>query len=219
MRVVLVSLLVSLLAIAAVYLAVWPHELGHAAVAALYGCKADGLRTGTRWILAGSQGCAIDEGCLARRGGGALALMAFAGTAVNLLLLALAPLLGRWWRPGRTADGGIRWALVATFLWALANAAEALSYLVLNTLWLKADMQIVVTEAGLGRWPWTAAGLLLGAFVARALAAPARKTAAALAGPDVSGLSGLSERFWRWAFVAYALAVSLAAAGSRLLLT
>ena len=67
------------LAGAAVYLAVWPHELGHAAAAWLQGCKADGWRTGTRWYLWGSQGGDVDFGCLARRGRGALALTALAG--------------------------------------------------------------------------------------------------------------------------------------------
>ena len=44
----------AVLAVAAVYLAVWPHELGHSLVAHLYGCKADRWRTDTRWYLAGS---------------------------------------------------------------------------------------------------------------------------------------------------------------------
>lgn len=204
-------LLAVLLAIMAVYLAVWPHELGHASVAWLYGCKADPWRTGTRWILAGSVGGVIDEECLARHGGGALALMALAGIAVNLLAIGLAPLFGRWWlQPARER---IRWGFIFTLLWALANAAEAFSYLVLNTLWLKADMRIVVQASGVSRWAWTAAGLVLGATVARALAGPVGRAAAALAGP------GASERSWRWAFAGYALAVSLAAMLSRILLT
>src|SRR4029077_19172317 len=102
------------LAGAAVYLAVWPHELGHAAAAWLLGCKADGWRTGTRWFLWGSQGGAIDFGCLARRGKGALAITALAGIAVNLVQLGVAPLLGVWWRP---AAGRKRtWWLAATLL-------------------------------------------------------------------------------------------------------
>lgn len=203
----------ALLAVAAVYLAVWPHEIGHASAAWLYGCKADGWRTGTNWYLAGSLGGPIDEECLAHRGGGAQAVMAFAGIAVNFLLIGLAPLFGRWWLPARTAKGGVRWSLVATVLWALANAAEAFSYLVLNTLWLKADMQIVVTAAGAGRWPWTVAGIVLGTVIARALAGPIRKASAALAGP------GIPERLWRWGFAGYPLAVSLAAMLSRGFLT
>lgn len=201
----------ALLAVAAVYLAVWPHELGHASVARLYGCKADAWTTGTRWYLAGSQGGAIDEGCLARQGG-ALGLTALGGTAVNLLLLALAPFCGRWWLPGRTARGGIRWGLVATLFWALANAAEALSYLVINTVWLRSDMA-VVARAGLGRWPWTAAGLLLGTIIVSALRSPVRKAAAALADPRIP------ERLWRYGFAGYALAVGLAAMVSRAFLS
>jgi len=204
----------SLLALLAVYLAVWPHELGHAAVARLYGCKADPWTTDTNWYLAGSQGGAIDEGCLARHGGGAPALMALGGVAVNLLLLALAPLLGRWWLPARTAGGGVRWGLVATLFWALANAAEALSYLVVNTVWLHADMEIVA-RAGLGRWAWTAAGLVLGVMIVWGLRRPVRKAAAVLAESFADG--GLSERLWRWGFAAYALAVGVAAVVSRAL--
>ena len=199
-----------LLAIAAVYLAVGPHEIGHAATAWLYGCKADGWRTGMRWYLAGSQGGAIDEACLNRHGPGALGVVAFAGIAVNFLLIGLAPLAGRWWLPAQRASGGIRWGLVASVLVALANGAEAFSYLVVNTLWLKTDMAIVVAAAGAGRWPWTVAGLILGAVFARALAGPIRNAAAALAGP------GIPEWIWRWALIAYAPAVGLAALLSRM---
>ena len=177
----------ALLAVAAVYLAVGPHEIGHATAAWLYGCKADAWRTGMRWYLAGSQGGAIDEVCLNRH--------------------------GRWWLPARTPRGGVRWGLVASVLVALANGAEALSYLVVNTLWLKTDMEIVVAAAGAGRWPWTVAGLILGAVFARALAGPVRSVSAALAGP------GIPERLWRWALTGYALAVSLAAVLSRMLLS
>lgn len=204
--------LTALLALAAVYLAVWPHEIGHATAAWLYDCKADAWRTDTHWYLAGSQGGAIDEECLARRGGGAAAAVAFAGIAVNLFLVALAPLFGRWWLPARTADG-IRWELIAAVLVALANGAEAFSYLVLNTLWLEADMRIVVPASGVSRWMWIAAGLLLGAVTARALAGPVRRASAALAGP------GISERLWRWAFAGYTLAVGLAATLSRAFLS
>jgi len=202
----------ALLALAAVYLAVWPHEIGHATAAWLYGCKADAWRTGTHWYLAGSQGGAIDEECLARRGGGAEATVAFAGIAVNLLLIVLAPLFGRWWLPARTADR-LRWGFIATVLVALANGAEAFSYLVLNTLWLKADMRIVVPASGVSRWIWSAAALILGAVIARALAGPVRRASAALAG------AGISERLWRWELAGYALAVGLAATLSRIFLS
>jgi len=200
------------LAVAAVYLAVWPHEIGHATAAWFYGCKADAWRTGTHWYLAGSQGGAINEECLARHGGGAAGFVAFAGIAVNLLLISLAPLAGRWWLPARTA-GRLRWGFIATLLVALANSAEAFSYLVLNTLWLKADMRVVVSASGISRWIWTASGLILGAVIARALARPIRRASTALAGP------GISERLWLWAFVGYALAVGVAAMLSRGFLT
>jgi hypothetical protein len=202
-------IVIALLAVAAVYLAVWPHELGHATAAWLYGCKADAWRTGTHWYLAGSQGGAIDEECLVRRGGGAVAAVAFAGIAVNLFLAGLAALGARWPQSGF----GVRWGLIATLLVALANAAEALSYLVVNTLWLKADMQIVVAATGVSRWIWIAAGIILGVLTARALAGPARGASETLAGP------GISARLWRWAFAAYALAVGLAAMLSRAFLS
>ena len=203
----------ALLAVTAVYLAVWPHELGHSLAAYLYGCKTDAWRTETHWYLAGSRAGAIDEGCLARQGGHAVAFTAIAGIAVNLFLVALAPLLGRWWLPGRTEREAIRWGLVVTVVWALANAAEAVSYLVINTVWLRSDMEVVVRQSGLGRWTWTAAGLLLAAVAALGLSSSTTKAAQALAGP------GASERLWRWAFAGYAFAVGLAAVVSRAFLS
>jgi hypothetical protein len=198
-----------LLAAAAVFLAVWPHELGHATTAWLLGCKADPWRTETHWFLAGSRGGAIDQACLARQGGVAQGLTAGAGTAVNLLLAALALLLGRRRETGRTEGRGVRWALVAALLWSLANAAEALSYLIVNTLWPTSDMAVVIASAGVGRWPWTALGLLLGVVITRGLRAPFRSAAVALADGT------RSERFWRLSFAAYALAVAAAAIASR----
>ncbi|HEX4963253.1 MAG TPA: hypothetical protein VF173_20650 [Thermoanaerobaculia bacterium] len=196
-----------LLAIAAVYLAVWPHELGHAAAAWLQGCKADPWQTGTRWFLWGSQGGAIDFACLARRGRGALALTYLAGIVVNLLLIGLAPLLGAWWRPsaGKTRT----WWLAATLLLALANFGEAFSYLIVNSLWFKSDMRGVVEATGASRWMWFGAGILGGALVARALLPQVRRTAGALAGP------GGGASFWKGFFLLYAAAVGLAATVNR----
>ena len=151
----LLALLV--LAGAAVYLAVWPHELGHAAAAWLLGCKAEAWRTGTRWFLWGSQGGEIDFGCLARRGRGALALTNLAGISINLLLAGLAGLIGVWWRPVTERRA---WWLTATLLWALANYAEAFSYLIFNSLWLKSDMAGAVAATGISRWIWFAAGTM-----------------------------------------------------------
>ncbi|MBW8879376.1 MAG: hypothetical protein JF614_30960 [Acidobacteria bacterium] len=191
----------------AVYLAVWPHELGHAAAAWLQGCKADGWRTGTRWYLWGSQGGDIDFGCLARRGRGALALTALAGIAVNLVQIGLASLLGAWWRP---AIGPRRtWWLAATLLWALANYAEAFSYLVLNSLWLKSDMAGVVASTVTSRWIWFTAGILAAGLIARGLLPMIKKTADALAG------AGGSVRFWMGFFILYTAGVGLAAAVNR----
>jgi hypothetical protein len=197
------------LAGAAVYLAVWPHELGHAVVAWLLGCKADGWRTGTRWFLWSSQGGKIDLACLIRRGSTALTLTSLAGIAVNLVQIALAPILGVWWRPAGKAQ---TWWLAATLLWALANYAEAFSYLVLNTLWLKSDMAGVVAATGISRWIWFASGLLGAGLVAYGLLPVARKTAAALAGP------GGSSRFYLGFFLLYTAGVGLVAAVNRVVL-
>lgn len=201
----LLALLV--LAGAAVYLAVWPHELGHAVAAWRLGCKADGWRTGTRWFLWGSQGGAIDFGCLARKGRGALAITDLAGIAVNLLQLGLAPVLGRWWRPA--IEKKRTWWLAATLLWALANYAEAFSYLVLNTLWLKSDMAGAVAATGISRWIWFAAGTLAAMLIAWGLLPVARKAADSLAGPD------RSSRFYRGFFLLYTAGVGIIAAVNR----
>jgi len=197
------------LAGAAVYLAVWPHELGHAFAAWLLGCKADGWRTGTRWFLWGSQGGAIDFACLAHRGRPALALTGLAGIAVNLVQIALAPILGAWWRPAGKAQ---TWWLAATLLWALANYAEAFSYLVLNTLWLKSDMAGVVAATGISRWAWFVVGLLGAGLVASALLPVAKKTAMMIAGPDGS------PRFYLGFFLLYTAGVGLVAAVNRVVL-
>jgi hypothetical protein len=203
----LLALLV--LAGAAVYLAVWPHELGHAAAAWLLSCKADGLRTGTRWFLWGSEGGEIDFGCLARRGRGALALTALAGIAVNLVQIGIAPVLGAWWRP-TLGKKRIRW-FAATLLWALANYAEAFSYLVFNTLWLKSDMAGVVAATGISRWIWLGVGTFGAGLIARALSPVARKTAGVLAGPDGS------PRFYLGFFLLYTAGVGFAAVVNRAL--
>jgi hypothetical protein len=197
------------LAGAAVYLAVWPHELGHAAAAWLLGCKADGWRTGTRWLLWGSQSGEIDFGCLARRGRGALAVTSLAGILINVLLTGLAALFGAWWRPVTERRA---WWLTATLLWALANYAEAFSYLVFNSLWLKSDMAGVMAATGISRWIWFVAGIIAAGLIACGLLPMARKTAAVMAGPDGS------PRFYLGFFLLYTAGVGLAAAVNRALL-
>ena len=137
----------------------------------------------------------------------ALALTALAGIAVNLVQIALAPLLGAWWRP---AAGPRRtWWLAATLLWALANYAEAFSYLVLNSLWLKSDMAGAVAATGISRWIWFTAGILAAGLIARGWLPVVRKTAEALT------VSGGSLRFWKGFFLLYTAGVGLAAAVNR----
>jgi len=204
----------ALIAVGALYLAVWPHEVGHSLVAFLCGCKANWWQTDTSLLLFGSQGGAIDYGCLGRSGRTALGMTEFGGIAVNLLLLALAPLVGRWWRKNSTAgDSRWRWWFLATFIWALANYAEAFSYLVLNTLWLKSDMRTVVAASGINRWIWFGAGTLVATLVARWMLGPARRAADALA-----TRRGPSEA-WLRRFVVYAASASIAMAAGRIIMT
>jgi hypothetical protein len=202
----LLALLV--LAGAAVYLAVWPHELGHAAAAWLLGCKADAWRTGTRWFLWGSQGGEIDFGCLARSGRGALALTNLAGISINLLLTGLAGLIGVWWRPVTERRA---WWLTATLLWALANYAEAFSYLIFNSLWLKSDMAGAVAATGISRWIWFAAGTITAGLISCGLLPMARKTAAVMACTDGS------PRFYLGFFLLYTAVIGLVALVNRAL--
>jgi hypothetical protein len=79
--------------------------------------------------------------------------------------------------PSDKARSGTRWPwlFLATFLWALANYAEAFSYLVLNTIWLKSDMEGVVLESGVDRWLWVCLGTFLAVLAARLLLKPARR--------------------------------------------
>lgn len=198
------SLLFALLALAgvlAVYAAVWGHELGHAASAYLIGCKADPWRTGVTPFLWGSRGGAIDETCLARRGSRAVAAVALSGIALNLLCVGIAGLASRWARR--------RWSLVVLLLWGLANAGEGLSYLVLNTIWLRSDMAAGVGALG-GRWIFLGAGLLGAAAVAGWLRGPVRTVAGQLASP------GAPAGLFRLAFALYAMTVAVVAAVERI---
>src|SRR5262245_30719094 len=125
-----------ILAVAVLYPTVWLHEVGHGVPPYLCGCKKTFWRTDTSWFLISSwRGKDIDAICVQRHGHAWAAWGAFGGTAVNLLLLfVLLPIL--WVRRHKA---GHSWLFVALFLWALANYAEASSYLVFNTAWLKSD--------------------------------------------------------------------------------
>jgi hypothetical protein len=50
----------AVLGLTALYLAIWPHEVGHALVAYLFGCKANWWQTSVTWFLWNSRGGAID---------------------------------------------------------------------------------------------------------------------------------------------------------------
>jgi hypothetical protein len=131
----------------------------------------------------------------------AVAAVALAGIAVNLLYAAGAGEFSRRYRG--------RWLLIAALLWALAHAAEALSYLVLNTVWLRADLRLAVGAVG-GRWAFLGAGLAGTLGVSWWLRRPVRAAAERLASPR------LPARFYRFAFALYAIAVALAAAVERI---
>lgn len=214
--------IVVMIAVGVLYLTVWPHELGHASVAYLYCCKANWWQTDTSWYLWSSWGGRygahkIDYECLRAQGGPALAMEEFAGIAVNLFLLGMAPLVGCWGRsgPARSGSSGTRWPwlFLATFFWALANYAEAFSYLVLNTIWPKSDMESVVLESGVSRWLWVCLGTFLAVLAAKLLLKPARKAATILSGPTGSSSA------WMGAFGLYVGVVGAVMAVARIRLT
>ena len=202
------------LAIGALYLTIWPHEVGHSLAAYLYGCKANWWQTDTSWFLWSSWAGAVDYDCLRARGGTGLAVTDGAGIVVNLLFLAVAPVLGRWSRIDPVSSSrSSQWLFLATFWWALANFSEAFSYLVLNTLWLKSDMLTVVVETGISRWIWFTASLLAAFFIVRALRGPARKAAAVMAASETPG------RAIEALFPVYVCLVSAGMAAARITLT
>ncbi len=206
MRVVIVAAI----AVGVLYLTIWPHEIGHSLVAYLYGCKANWWQTDMSWFLWSSWGGAIDYDCLQKHGGAALGLTDFGGVAVNLAFLALAPVVGRWWRWRLLSDASqTPWLFLGSFFWALANYAEAFSYLVLNTLWLKSDMQTVVLESRVSRWVWFLGGSFLAVAVAGLLRKPCGWAATILATPRGS------RRVWLGVFVLYVVVIAVVMAEAR----
>jgi hypothetical protein len=203
-------LIAIIIALAVLYPTIWGHEVGHGVAPYLYGCKKTFWRTNTSWFLLSSwAGKDIDYKCMHRHGHAALAWGAFGGVAVNLLFLfILIPAL-RLWHTRVTHS----WWFVALFFWALANYAEAFSYLVLNTAWLKSDMKALVMESGINRWILFVLGLLLAVAMAWMLRPITQKTAAMLAAPKGP------ERPWRLAFLVYVVVVAGAMAAARAALT
>jgi len=110
-----------------------------------------------------------------------------------------------WWQTNM-------WLFVGTVFWALANYAEAFSYLVLNTLWLSSDMNMVVLESGVDRWLWLAFGLAAAVFVWKWLLGPLRSAADLLESPRVS------RRMWLGIFAGYVGAISVAMGAARIVL-
>ena len=207
------SLTLAVLGYGALSFAIWLHELGHSLAAYGFGCKAHWWQTDMSWYLWSSWGGNIDYQCLRTRGSWALGTTDFAGIAVNLLLLAAAPFLGCWWRSTSPSGSGASWWFIATVLLALANYAEAFSYLVVNTLWLSSDMETVVTASHISQWVWLAVGTGLAIVVAGLLAAPVRRGALALGG------SPSSARTWLVVLVLYVILAGGGMAVARFTLT
>jgi hypothetical protein len=206
--------LAAALAIAALYLTVRPHEVGHATAAFLLGCKPNWWSTDTSWYLWSSWGGNVDYECLHAKGAGAVAAEEFAGIGVNLILLGLCPILGNWrqFQPsGQSAWR--RWVLVGTVWWALANYAEAFSYLVVNTAWLRSDMRAVVLGTGVNRWLWFAAGLVSAVVIGSALRKPVRAAGAVIMDPSPAGWPVIVT------FILYTLVSGGVMAAARVLLT
>jgi hypothetical protein len=191
--------------IGALYLTIWPHELAHSSVAHLWGCKAHWWQTGMSYTLWNSVPGRIDWACLAKTSG--VGLTAIAGIVLNLVFLGLAAALVR-----TRAVAGRPWLFVAVVFWALANYAEAFSYLVLNTAWLKSDMEAVVEVWGPGRWAWFAVGLAGAVVCARGLRRTLRAAAALLASRR------MSPRAWLWLFAAYVAIAGAVMAAARIVL-
>lgn len=195
-----------ILAIGVLYLTIWPHELGHSVSAYLWGCKQNWWQTKMSWFLWNSRGGA-DYRCLETRGASALVITDAAGIVVNLILLGVALLLARWSWPRR-----YQWLFIGGVFWALANYSEAFSYLVLNTLWLKSDMQTIVSQSGVSRWIWLLLGVA-GAFVCgRAMLEPTQRAA------ELLQSTRLSRRAWLWVFAFYVAAIGLTMAAARITL-
>lgn len=199
-----------LIAVAVLYPTVWPHEVGHGVAPYLYGCKKTFWQTDTSWFLLSSWGGKdIDDHCLQKRGPAAAAWSAFGGVAVNLLLLFV--LLTILWMSRQKVASS--WWFVTLFLWALANYAQAFSYLVLNTAWLKSDMAALVVESGINRWIIFVVGLVLAIAMAWVLRPISQKAASMLATPYSS------ERLWRFRFVLYVALVGVVMTAARVVLT
>ena len=201
------------LGVLALYLTIWPHEMGHSVAAFLFGCKADWWRTDMSVYLWSSWAGKVDYRCLETKGSTALGTVDFAGIAVNLFLLALCPILGGWYRGRAAVSGRAGWILLATVWWAWANYAEAFSYLIVNTAWLTSDMKTVVVATGIGRWVWFTAGVSAASAIGWLMWRPTKWAAAVLAAPQPA-------RGWVPAvFPLYALVAGGAMSAARIVLT
>lgn len=201
------------LAVLALYLTIWPHEMGHSAAAFLFGCKTDWWRTDMSPYLWSSWAGDVDQQCLEAKGAMALGAVDFAGIAVNFFLLALCPIVGRWNRGKLAASGRAGWILLATVWWAWANYAEAFSYLIINTAWLSSDMKTVVLATAVSRWIWFTAGISGAAVIAWLMWQPTTWAAGVLAAPQPA------RRWTAAVFPIYALVAGGMMSAARIVLT
>ena len=148
------------------YLTIWLHELGHSVMAFALSCKTNWWQTDVSWYLWDSWGGEIDYNCLEQKGSLALAAVDGTGILVNIIFLILILKFGLR-KISVHLNSKKQLFFLFLFWWALANYAEAFSYLVLNTIWLKSDMATVVTATGINRFFWLAAGILLAVFFIR----------------------------------------------------
>lgn len=83
MRSALRAAAAGVLGVLALYLAIWPHETGHAIAGWLVGCKKNWWTTDTSWFLWDSWGGPVDTACLHAKGLRAEAITDVGGIVVS----------------------------------------------------------------------------------------------------------------------------------------
>lgn len=151
-----------LLAYAALYAAIWLHELGHALVYHHLGCKAGLFRLHVPWHFAAASPEPVDADCAASLEAVHQLVAALGGITANLVLAA-----GAW--AGYRRLEGRGWPAFVTAVFVLANLTEAATYLTLNNLFPAGDMIPVQQYFPALRLPLGLLGLGLLPVIARFL--------------------------------------------------